>query len=303
MNDATDGRIIDGSAIAAELTLRIGSAASDLREAGLQPGLAVVLVGSDPGSEVYVRNKSRTAERLGFHSVQHSLPAETSEADLLALVARLNDDPAIHGILVQMPLPAQIDPRAIIDAIRPEKDVDGLNPVNVGRLASGDAAAALIPCTPAGCMILLRHALGDTLSGLEAVVVGRSNLVGRPVAQLLLEANCTVTIAHSRTRDLPSVVRRADIVVAAVGRPRMVRGDWIKPGATVIDVGINRIDAPELGEGKTRLVGDVAFDEALPIAAHITPVPKGVGPMTIAMLMANTLIAACRQSGRQVPAL
>jgi methylenetetrahydrofolate dehydrogenase (NADP+)/methenyltetrahydrofolate cyclohydrolase len=303
MTDAsTDERIIDGSAVAADLTERIGLAVSDLRADGLQPGLAVVMVGTDPGSEVYVRNKGRTAERLGFHSVQHTLPVETSEAELLALVETLNADAAIHGVLVQMPLPPQIDPRHVIETIRPEKDVDGLNPVNVGRLASGDSAAALIPCTPAGCMILLRHALGDTLSGREAVVVGRSNLVGKPVAQLLLDANCTVTVAHSRTRDLPEVIRRADIVVAAVGRPRMIHGDWIRQGATVIDVGINRIDAPERGEGKTRIVGDVAFDEALPVAAHITPVPKGVGPMTIAMLMANTVTAACRQTGRAVPA-
>ncbi len=301
MDDTPDPRIIDGAAVAAELTARIETIAAELVADGLKPGLSVVLVGDDPGSQVYVRNKSRTAERLGFHSVQHTLPADTAEADLLALVERLNNDPAIHGILVQMPVPKQIDPRRVIETIRSEKDVDGLTPINVGRLASGVAAEALIPCTPAGCMILLRRALGDDLSGREAVVVGRSNLVGRPVAQLLLEANCTVTIAHSRTRDLPEVVRRADIVVAAVGRPRMVRGDWIKPGATVIDVGINRIDAPELGEGKTRLVGDVAFDEALSVAAHITPVPKGVGPMTIAMLMANTVTAACRQVGRPAP--
>jgi methylenetetrahydrofolate dehydrogenase (NADP+)/methenyltetrahydrofolate cyclohydrolase len=302
MNDTRPSAgIIDGAAIAADLTARIGEAAADLLRSGLKPGLAVVLVGADPASEVYVRNKSRTAERLGFHSVQHTLPAETTEADLLALVGRLNADPAIHGILVQMPLPKQIDPRHVIETIRPEKDVDGLHPVNIGRLASGNAGEALIPCTPAGAMILLRHALGTDLGGREAIVIGRSNLVGKPIAQLLLAENCTVTIAHSRTRDLAAVTSRADIVVAAVGRPQMVRGDWIKPGATIIDVGINRIDAPELGAGKTRLVGDVAFDEAAKVARWITPVPKGVGPMTIAMLMANTVTAACRQNGRAAP--
>jgi methylenetetrahydrofolate dehydrogenase (NADP+)/methenyltetrahydrofolate cyclohydrolase len=293
--------IIDGAAIAAELTARIGEAAAELRAAGVRPGLAVVLVGNDPASEVYVRNKSRTSERLGFHSVQHTLAAATSEADLLALVETLNQDPAIHGILVQMPLPKQIDPRRVIEAIRPDKDVDGLHPVNVGRLASGDRARALVPCTPAGAMILVRHAIGDTLEGRNAIVIGRSNLVGKPIAQLLLAENCTVTIAHSRTRDLPVLARQAEILVAAVGRPQMIRGDWIRPGAAVIDVGINRIDAPELGEGKTRLVGDVAFDEAVDVARWITPVPKGVGPMTIAMLMANTVTAACRITGRPEP--
>jgi methylenetetrahydrofolate dehydrogenase (NADP+)/methenyltetrahydrofolate cyclohydrolase len=301
MSDGHSAKIIDGAAIAAELTGRVGDAAAALTAAGVQPGLAVVLVGSDPASEVYVRNKSRTAERLGFHSVQHTLTAETGEADLRALVEELNADPRIHGILVQMPLPAHIDARRVIETIRPEKDVDGLHPVNIGRLASGDAAEALVPCTPAGCMILIREALGDEIDGLSAVVVGRSNLVGKPIAQLLLGKNCTVTIAHSRTRDLAGVVRGADIVVAAVGRPMMIRGAWIKPGATVIDVGINRVDAPERGEGKTRLVGDVAFDEAAGVAGSITPVPKGVGPMTIAMLMANTVIAAARIAGRPEP--
>ena len=233
--------------------------------------------------------------------MQHTLHAETSQAALLNLVETLNHDAAIHGILVQMPLPAHIDPRIVIEAIQPEKDVDGLHPINVGRLASGEPDTALVPCTPAGSMVLLRRALGDDLTGLQSVVIGRSNLVGRPIAQLLLQADCTVTMTHSRTIDLPSVVRQGDIVIAAVGRPKMIRGDWIKPGATIIDVGINRIDAPERGEGKTRLVGDVAFDEVVEIAGHITPVPKGVGPMTIAMLMANTLIAACRTSGRAEP--
>lgn len=303
MTDTATNRasIIDGAAIAADLTERIAAAVPKLGGGGLVPGLAVVLVGTDPASEVYVRNKSRTAERLGFRSVQHTLSAETSQADLIELVRELNASPAVHGILVQMPLPRHIDPRRVIEAIRPEKDVDGLHPVNVGRLASGETEDVLVPCTPAGCMLLLKRVLGDDLSGMDAIVVGRSNLVGRPIAQLLLQENCTVTIAHSRTGDLPAVVRRADIVVAAVGRPRMIQGDWIKPGATVIDVGINRIAAPEKGEGATRLVGDVDFDGAVDVAAHITPVPKGVGPMTIAMLMANTVIAACRIEGEDAP--
>lgn len=295
------GRIIDGTAIAADTTARVRVAADALRAEGVTPGLAVVLVGTDPASEVYVRNKGRTAESLGFHSVQHTRAADISEAELLALVAELNADPSIQGILVQMPLPAHIDSGRVIEAIRPDKDVDGFHPVNVGRLVSGSAGNALIPCTPAGSLILIHRALGPDLTGLNAVVIGRSNIVGKPVSQLLLQENCTVTIAHSRTRDLPDVVRRADVLVAAVGRPRLVRGDWIKPGATVIDVGMNRIAAPELGEGKTRLVGDVAFDEAIEIADWITPVPKGVGPMTIAMLMANTVTAAYRLSGRKSP--
>ncbi|MCW5696907.1 MAG: bifunctional methylenetetrahydrofolate dehydrogenase/methenyltetrahydrofolate cyclohydrolase FolD [Bauldia sp.] len=292
--------IIDGTASAARLTDRVAAAAADLQEAGVKPGLAVVLVGSDPASQVYVANKSRTADALGFYSVQHTLPAETTEAELLALVETLNRDPAIHGILVQFPVPAHIAQRKVIETIRAEKDVDGLNPLNVGRLAGEGPEHALVPCTPAGCLVLLRETLGD-LTGRHAVVIGRSNLVGKPVAQLLLHANCTVTIAHSRTSDLPKVVRQGDIVVAAVGRPQMVRGAWIKTGATVIDVGINRIAAPERGEGRTRLVGDVAFDEAVDVAAAITPVPKGVGPMTIAMLMANTVTAAARAAGREAP--
>ena len=293
--------IIDGAAIAAELTDRIGEAIRGLRAGGLQPGLAVILVGTDPASEVYVRNKGLKAEALGLHSVQYSLSATISATELIDLIHELNAAPAIHGILVQMPLPGHIDPRRVIEAIRPEKDVDGLHPVNVGRLASGDVGAALVPCTPAGGMILLRHALGNDLSGLSAMVIGRSNLVGKPIAQLLLHANCTVTMAHSRTRDLPALVRQADIVIAAVGRPQLVRGDWIKPGATIIDIGINRIEAPERGEGKMRLVGDVVFDEAVKMAAHISPVPRGVGPMTIAMLMANTVTAACRIEGIEAP--
>jgi len=294
-------RIIDGTAIAAGITEAVSAASLGLKAGGVVPGLAVVLVGADPASEVYVRNKGRTAAALGFHSVQHNRPATISEAELLALVEDLNRDPAIHGILVQMPLPSHIDSGRVIEAIRPEKDVDGFHPINVGRLATGSRGTALVPCTPAGSMILIRHALGTDIAGLRAVVIGRSNIVGKPVAQLLLQENCTVTIAHSRTRDLPGVVREADIVVAAVGRPRLVRGDWIKPGATVIDVGMNRIPAPERGEGQTRLVGDVAFDEAALVAGWITPVPKGVGPMTIAMLMANTVTAASRLAGLPEP--
>jgi methylenetetrahydrofolate dehydrogenase (NADP+)/methenyltetrahydrofolate cyclohydrolase len=258
----------------------------------------VVLVGTDPASAVYVKNKSRTAEECGFHSEQHTLAAETSEAELMALVAKLNSDPKIHGILVQLPLPKDIDETKVLLAIDPDKDVDGFHPVNVGRLASGARDRALVPCTPAGSIILAKHALGNDLSGLEAVVVGRSNIVGKPVAQLLLAENCTVTICHSRTRDLPAVCRRGDILVAAVGRPAMVKGDWIKPGATVIDVGINRVAAPDKGEGKTRLVGDVDFAAASRVAGWITPVPGGVGPMTIAMLMANTVVAAARKAGQ-----
>jgi methylenetetrahydrofolate dehydrogenase (NADP+)/methenyltetrahydrofolate cyclohydrolase len=260
--------------------------------------LAVVLVGEDPASHVYVKNKSRTAEECGFHSEQHTLAADTSEEDLLALVARLNADPAINGILVQLPLPKHIDAAKVLHALDPDKDVDGFHPINVGRLATGDRKAALVPCTPAGCVILAKHALGHDLSGLEAVVVGRSNIVGKPVAQLFLAENCTVTMCHSRTRDLAEVCRRGDILVAAVGRPEMVKGDWVKPGACVIDVGINRVPAPEKGEGKSKIVGDVDFSAASRVAGAITPVPGGVGPMTIAMLMANTVIAAARAAGR-----
>ena len=244
-----------------------------------------------------MRNKGKAAAACGFHSVQHTLPASTGEADLLALVARLNADPAIHGILVQLPLPKAIDSTRVLEAIDPTKDVDGFHPINVGLLSIGDADRGLIPCTPAGAMIMLDKAckaLGTRLEGMEAVVIGRSNIVGKPMAQLLLARNCTVTLAHSRTRDLPAVARRADVLVAAVGRPEMVRGDWVKPGAIVIDVGINRIPA---GEGKTRLVGDVAYSEAAEVAGAITPVPGGVGRMTIAMLMANTLEAAKRAAG------
>ncbi|MCB1498885.1 MAG: bifunctional methylenetetrahydrofolate dehydrogenase/methenyltetrahydrofolate cyclohydrolase FolD [Bauldia sp.] len=299
-SSAEGAKILDGRAVASRVTGLVAEAAVRLKqEAHVVPGLAVVLVGEDPASQVYVGAKARKAEELGFHSVQHTLPANTTEADLLALVANLNRDSAIHGILVQFPLPPALDRHRdrVITAIDPDKDVDGLHPVNAGRLLTG-IGTPIVPCTPAGCMVLIREALGADIAGKEAVVIGRSTLVGKPVAQLLLNQNCTVTMTHSRTRDLPAVVRRADIVVAAIGRPEMVRGEWIKPGATVIDVGMNRIAAPERGEGKTRLAGDVAYAEAARIAGAITPVPGGVGPMTIAMLMANTLAAACRMNGR-----
>ncbi|PNG26786.1 bifunctional 5,10-methylenetetrahydrofolate dehydrogenase/5,10-methenyltetrahydrofolate cyclohydrolase [Methylocella silvestris] len=270
---------------------------------GLQPGLAVILVGADPASQVYVGAKGKAAKACGFHSVQHDLPTEATEAEILAVIQQLNADPKIHGILLQLPLPNGADATRIIESIAPEKDVDGLHPINSGLLAIGDIERALIPCTPAGSMILLQKAaaaLNFKLQGAEAVVVGRSNLVGKPIAQLLLAQNATVTIAHSRTRDLPAVVRRADVLIAAVGRPEMIKGDWIKPGAIVIDVGINRVPATDpAAKSKTRLVGDVAFAESLDTAAAITPVPGGVGPMTIAMLMSNTLKAALQISGRK----
>jgi len=296
--ETATARVIDGRAVAAEITDRVAAETRRLEaDTGIVPGLAVVLVGDDPASQVYVAGKGRKAEAVGFHSVQHTLPATTTEADVLALVETLNGDPAIHGILVQLPLPPEIDKARVVEAIRPEKDVDGLHPVNVGRLASG-SPAAMAPCTPAGCLVLVKRAAAGPLAGMTAVVVGRSNLVGKPMAQLLLGENCTVTIAHSKTRDLAATVRGGDIVVAAVGRPEMIRGEWIKPGAVVIDVGINRIAAPERGADQTRLVGDVAYAEVSKVAAAITPVPGGVGPMTIAMLMANTLAAACRSVGR-----
>ncbi len=294
-----EAHVIDGKAVAATVIDKVRQARDRLVSAvGEKPGLAVILAGENPASEVYVRNKGNKAEECGFYSLQHSLPAETPETDLLALVGKLNADAMIHGILVQLPLPDHIDEKKVIAAINPDKDVDGFHPVNVGRLSAGATDEALVPCTPAGSVILAKSALGNDLSGLEAVIVGRSNIVGKPAAQLLLREHCTVTIAHSRTRDLPAVCRRADILVAAVGRPQMIKGDWIKPGTCVIDVGINRIPVPEKGEGKTRIVGDVAFDEAVKVAGSITPVPGGVGPMTIAMLMANTVIAAARAAGR-----
>ena len=287
---------IDGKGFAQGLRTRVAAAAARLEaDHGLQPGLAVVLVGEDPASQVYVRSKTKATQEAGFHGVEHKLPATVSQAELMALVARLNADPAIHGILVQLPLPAGLDSAAVVAAIDPQKDVDGLNVANVGALWNG--AEGLVPCTPLGCVLLLKDRLGD-LTGKSAVVIGRSALVGKPIAALLLAENCSVTIAHSKTRDLPGVCRQADILVAAVGRAEMVRGDWVKPGATVIDVGINRVPTPD---GKGRLVGDVAFDEAEPVASAITPVPGGVGPMTIACLLRNTLTAACRITGVPVP--
>ena len=280
-------RIIDGKAFAAGLRARLAGDVADLVAHGVTPGLAVVLVGEDPASQIYVRNKTAQTHEAGMASFEHRLPAGTSEAELLALIQALNRDDRVDGILVQLPLPVSIDAARVLEAVDPAKDVDGFHPLNVGRLAAG--LDAPVPCTPFGCLMLLKDALGD-LAGSEAVVIGRSAIVGKPMAALLLRESCTVTIAHSRTRDLPAVARRGDILVAAVGKPAMVRGDWIKPGATVIDVGINRISLPD---GKSRLIGDVAFDEAVAVAGAITPVPGGVGPMTIACLLHNTL-AACR---------
>ena len=298
--DLIDGKNIAG-ALRAQIATRVGVLKSDHN---LTPGLAVVLVGEDPASQVYVRNKGIATKEVGMNSLEFRLPADTSQEVLLDKVRALNNDPEVHGILVQFPVPEQISQQAVIDTINPEKDVDGLHPVNAGRLASGHltgAGAALVPCTPQGSVLLARAALGD-LTGAHAVVVGRSNLVGKPVAQLLLGQNCTVSIAHSRTQNLPDLCRNADILVAAVGIAEIVRGDWVKPGACVIDVGINRVLAPEkglddAGQPKTKLVGDVAFDEAAEVAGHITPVPGGVGPMTIACLLHNTLAASCRQAG------
>ena len=288
---------IDGRAFAARLRERVAAAVPAFAEAaGRAPGLAVVLVGEDPASAVYVRSKGRATTEAGMASFEHRLPDSVSQEELLALIDSLNDDDNVDGILVQLPLPAGIDDKAVIEAVDPAKDVDGFHPINAGRLAVGEDG--LVPCTPLGCLMLLKDRLGD-LSGLEAVVVGRSNIVGKPMAQLLLAENCTVTVAHSRTRDLPGVVRRADILVAAVGRAGMITGDWLKPGATVIDVGINRIAGE--GEDKTRLVGDVDFDSAAEVAGAITPVPGGVGPMTIAVLLRNTLVAAHARAGLPPP--
>lgn len=315
MNDQLQNRTaaaasrIDGKAFAAGLTSRIAAATERfIAKGNPQPGLAVILVGADPASEVYVRNKIRTTEATGMRSIEHRLPETTTEAELLALIDKLNSDEQTDGILCQLPLPPQINADAVIDRIDPAKDVDGFHVTNVGRLATG--MKALVPCTPWGCMLLLRDRLG-TLSGLNAVIIGRSNIVGKPMAQLLLAEDCTVTIAHSRTRDLPALCRTADILIAAVGRPEMIRGDWIKPGATVIDVGINRIETPQQQpenqqpenhqSGKTRLTGDVCFAEAAAVAAAITPVPGGVGPMTIACLLHNTLMAAARRRGLADP--
>ncbi|MCL4710881.1 MAG: bifunctional methylenetetrahydrofolate dehydrogenase/methenyltetrahydrofolate cyclohydrolase FolD [Pseudorhodoplanes sp.] len=291
-------RIIDGKAIAQDLRAKIAGAAAALtQKTGIVPGLAVVLVGSDPASEVYVRTKSKAVVDAGMRSFDHKLPADTPETELIALVERLNADPAVHGILVQLPLPPQIDAARVLNTIDPGKDVDGFHPVNAGRLVTG--LPALVPCTPLGC-VRLAKAVHPALAGMEAVVIGRSNIVGKPLAQLLLGENCTVTVAHSKTRDLPAVCRRADLLFAAVGRAEMVRGDWIRPGATVIDVGINRVPGEA---GKTRLVGDVAFAEASAVAGAITPVPGGVGPMTIACVIFNTLRAACAKQGVAAPDL
>lgn len=291
--------IIDGKAFAARVRGQVAEHVARLKaEHGITPGLAVVLVGADPASEVYVRSKGKMTVEVGMKSVEHRLQADTSEADLLTLIADLNADPEIHGILVQLPLPKHLNEDLVINAIDPGKDVDGFHISNVGLLGTGQKS--MVPCTPLGCLMMLRDHHGS-LSGMDAVIIGRSNIVGKPMAQLLLNDSCTVTIAHSRTKDLADVVRRADIVVAAVGRPEMVPGDWIKPGATVIDVGINRLDAPENGEGKTRLVGDVDFASCSEVAGAITPVPGGVGPMTIACLLANTVTACCRANGLDEP--
>ena len=284
--------IIDGKAFAAQVRGQVAQHVTRLKDDhGITPGLAVVLVGADPASEVYVKSKGKMTKEVGMKSVEHRLADTTSEAELLALIDTLNNDDTIHGILVQLPLPDHLNEDLVISAIDPAKDVDGFHISNVGLLGTGQKS--MVPCTPLGCLMMLRDHHG-TLSGMDAVVIGRSNIVGKPMAQLLLNDSCTVTIAHSRTNDLAAVVRRADIVIAAVGRPEMVPGDWIKPGATIIDVGINRLDAPERGEGKTRLVGDVDFDSCAKVAGAITPVPGGVGPMTIACLLANTVTACCR---------
>jgi methylenetetrahydrofolate dehydrogenase (NADP+)/methenyltetrahydrofolate cyclohydrolase len=289
--------IIDGKHFAERLRAELGRQVQKLREQHLlTPGLAVILVGEDPASHVYVRNKARQAREAEMASFEHRLPDDVPQEKVLELIERLNDDPAVHGILVQLPLPPQVDTDRVINAIRPDKDIDGFHPINVGKIATG--GNGIVPCTPLGCLMLLKHRLGD-MSGLRAVVLGRSNIVGKPMASLLLKESCTVTVAHSKTRDLADECRRADILVAAVGRPRMVAGDWIKAGATVIDVGINRITDEA---GKTRLVGDVDFDAAVKVAGAITPVPGGVGPMTIACLLLNTLNAACRQHGIAAPA-
>lgn len=292
----SEAKRIDGKAFAEGLRARLKAKVEKLKAAdAITPGLAVVLVGEDPASQVYVRNKGQQTVECGMNSFEHKLDADVSEDELLSLVARLNADPAVHGILVQLPLPAHINETRVTNAIDPDKDVDGFHVINTGRLATGQPS--MVPCTPLGCLMMIKDTLGDNLAGLRAIVVGRSNIVGKPMAQLLLGESCTVTIAHSRTKDLAEECRRADILVAAVGRAEMIPGDWIKPGATVIDVGINRIPAPERGEGKTRLVGDVDFASASQVAGAITPVPGGVGPMTIAVLLANTVTACCRIEG------
>ncbi len=289
---------IDGKAFAATVRMKVAEHVARIKEGGITPGLAVVLVGEDPASEVYVRNKGKQTLEVGMNSYEHKLPADTPEAEVLALIERLNNDPMVHGILCQLPVPDHIDDAKVINAIAPEKDVDGFHISNVGLLATGQKS--MVPCTPLGCLMMLRDRHGS-LSGLNAVVVGRSNIVGKPMAALLLKDSCTVTIAHSRTKDIEAVCKQADIVVAAVGRAEMINADWIKAGATVIDVGINRIAAPERGEGKMRLVGDVDYASAAEVAGAITPVPGGVGPMTIACLLANTVTACCRANGLPEP--
>ena len=292
-------QIIDGKAFAATVREKVAAQVATLKaDHGITPGLAVVLVGEDPASQVYVRNKGKQTVEVGMNSYEHKLDANTSESDLLALIDKLNNDPAVHGILVQLPLPGHLNEDLVINSISPAKDADGFHISNVGLLGTGQKS--MVPCTPLGCLMMLRDHHGS-LSGMNAVVVGRSNIVGKPMANLLLKDSCTVTIAHSRTKDIEEVCRRADIVVAAVGRAEMVKGDWIKPGATVIDVGINRVPAPEKGEGKMKLVGDVHYASAAEVAGAITPVPGGVGPMTIACLLANTLTACCRANGLPEP--
>lgn len=294
----TVAKRIDGKAMAAELAESITQETTALvAEHGITPGLAVVIVGEDPASQVYVRNKKRTAESCGFHSIQNTLEADASQPDVLQLIDDLNNDDAIHGILVQLPLPDHLDEQAITQAIAPSKDVDGFHFVNIGKLTAGHIADAFVPCTPAGCMLMIEDELGKDLSGKNAVIIGRSNIVGKPVAALLLQANATVTITHSRTKDLPQVVAGADIIVAAVGRPDMVKADWVKPGAVVIDVGINRVEKTIDGETKMGLTGDVDYDDVCTVASAVTPVPGGVGPMTIIMLMANTLRSARLAAG------
>jgi methylenetetrahydrofolate dehydrogenase (NADP+)/methenyltetrahydrofolate cyclohydrolase len=294
----TVAKRIDGKAKAAELAASITrDTAALLDEHGIRPGLAVVIIGEDPASQVYVRNKKRTAESCGFHSVQHKLAEDVSQPDVLQLIDELNNDDAIHGILVQLPLPGHLDEHTITQAIEPSKDVDGFHFVNIGKLTAGHTSDAFVPCTPAGCMLMIEDELGSDLSGKNAVVIGRSNIVGKPMAALLLQVNATVTITHSRTKDLPQVVAGADIIIAAVGRPNMVKADWVKPGAVIIDVGINRVEKTINGETKMGLTGDVDFDDVSTVAGAVTPVPGGVGPMTITMLMANTLRSARLAAG------
>ncbi len=289
---------IDGKAKAEQLAQTITAQTADLlKNHGIKPGLAVVIIGEDPASQVYVRNKKRRAEACGFHSVQHTLPADIAQNEVLKLVEQLNRDDSIHGILVQLPLPGQLDEQIITQSVSPSKDVDGFHFINIGKLTAGHTGDAFVPCTPAGCMLMIEEELGPDLSGLNATIVGRSNIVGKPMGSLLMQRNATITIAHSRSKDLPAIVRNADIVVAAVGRPDMIKADWVKPGAVVIDVGINRVEKTVDGETKSRLTGDVDYDEVCKVARAITPVPGGVGPMTITMLMFNTLRSARLSAG------